>query len=84
MNHYDAVRNNAVARYLLGEMDEAELEQYEAHFFECPVCAREIIVGRDLVESLRAALASPALSTSQSHKLRRCRLLIRIHGTHIN
>jgi anti-sigma factor RsiW len=82
MNHDDAIRSNAVARYLLGEMDEAELERYEAHFFACRVCAREIAVGRELIESLRAALAAPA--TSRSHKLQRCRVLVRSYTSRIN
>jgi hypothetical protein len=81
MKHDDAIRNNAVARYLLDEMGDAEVEQYEAHFFECRWCAQEIKVGAEFMESLRVALASPTPPVSQ---VRRCRLLIRIYGTRIN
>ena len=81
MNHDEAIRSNGVARYLLGEMDGAELEQFEAHFFECRLCAREITVGSELLECLRADLTSPVSSVSPSQKLRRCRVLIRIHLT---
>jgi hypothetical protein len=81
MNHNDAVRSNAVARYLLGEVGNAELEHYEAHFLECSVCAGEIRAGRGLIETLRALLASPTALVVQSHRPRRCRLLNRIYGT---
>ena len=42
MTHDAAVQSRAIARYLLDEMGDAELEQYEAHFFECRWYAREI------------------------------------------
>jgi hypothetical protein len=67
MTHDDAIRSHAVARYLLDEMGDEEQEQYEAHFFECRMCAQEIKVGSELLASLRGALASPAYSIVQSH-----------------
>jgi anti-sigma factor RsiW len=84
MNHDDAIRSAAFARYLLGEMNDSERDQYEAHFFECRICANKIRVGFELMESLRAAVASRAPSVSPARTLRRCRLLMRVHANRIN
>jgi len=79
MNHDEAFRNNAVARYLLDEMNRAEMEAYEAHCFVCPVCAQELIVFSELLAELRAAFASAASPTEQ---LRRCRSLNTLRWRH--
>jgi hypothetical protein len=78
MDHEYAFRSNAVARYLLDEMNALEMEQYEAHFFQCRLCAQEVKVCSELLESLRAVVASPLPLAEQ---FRRCRGLIRIYGT---
>lgn len=61
MKHDDAIRSFATARYLLGEMSNAEREDYEAHFFACAVCSQEIRVGFDFIEQLRNGLCISGL-----------------------
>jgi len=42
MEHKDAVRLNAAEKYVLGEMPEAQREEYEEHYFDCAACAEEL------------------------------------------
>ena len=62
MDHADAVGNQAVERYLLGEMPGAEAEVFERHFFECGDCAQELESGVLLAENMRAALAESSVA----------------------
>jgi hypothetical protein len=54
MDHHDAVRTLAAERYLLEEMSEAEREEFEAHYFECPTCAESVRTGAALADAARA------------------------------
>lgn len=42
MEHKEAVRLNAAEKYLMGEMPEAQRDEYEEHYFDCPECASEL------------------------------------------
>lgn len=53
MNHEEAVRTQAAERYLLGEMNEAERDAWEAHFFSCAVCAEELKAGAGFVNAVQ-------------------------------
>jgi len=56
MDHVEANRRFAAEQYLLGEMSEAEREEFEQHFFECPECAEALETGALLVEDAKAVL----------------------------
>ena len=58
MDHFEAVNNQAVEQYLLGQMPEAEIEEFEQHFFECGICAEEVQSGIVFQENARAAFAA--------------------------
>jgi len=67
MDHNEAIQSKAAERYLLGELTAEEREQYEEHFFVCPVCAQEVTAGavfmdnaRDVLSSEKAPAAVPA------------------------
>jgi hypothetical protein len=55
MDHIESVNNQAVERYLLGQMPEAEIDAFEKHFFECVTCAEEVESGVLFQENARAA-----------------------------
>ncbi len=42
MNHTEAVSSSAVDRYLLGQLSDAETQEFEQHFFDCLECSREL------------------------------------------
>jgi Putative zinc-finger len=43
-------------RYLLGELSDAERVEFEAHYFQCPTCAEDVLAASAFVENARAAL----------------------------
>lgn len=43
MNHEDAVKSMATERYTLDEMEPAERNAFEEHFFDCSVCADDVV-----------------------------------------
>jgi hypothetical protein len=45
VKHEEAEASMAAERYVLGELHDRELEQFEEHFFSCPECAQDV---RDL------------------------------------
>lgn len=55
MDHDTAVKTLAAERYVLRDMDLTEASAYEAHYFECRTCARELQDTEDFVENARAA-----------------------------
>ena len=55
MDHREAVAAHAAERYLLGEMNWGERDEFEAHFFECPDCGRDVQEGAAFEANLREA-----------------------------
>src|SRR5689334_23901114 len=62
MNHTEAIDKNAVERYLGGELSIVESDEFEAHFFECTVCAEELRTGAIFEENARAVFREDARS----------------------
>ena len=58
MDHTDAVRLNATERYLLDEMDPAQLDQFEEHLFDCQECALDVRAAAKFLEHSRNVLAT--------------------------
>jgi hypothetical protein len=42
MNHETAIESQAAERYMLAQMTEAERDDFEEHYFDCFVCARDV------------------------------------------
>jgi hypothetical protein len=55
MDHANAIATLAVERYLLGELDDDEVESFEAHYFDCALCADDVRDGMRLIEGGREA-----------------------------
>ena len=53
MDHDLAIQDNVAERYLLGELNEVEMEEYEEHFFSCAVCAQEVKLGSEFIDHAR-------------------------------
>lgn len=54
MDHELAVQNQAVERYVLGEMQPDERDAFEEHYFECESCAGDVRATSDFVEAAKA------------------------------
>jgi hypothetical protein len=57
MDHLKAVNDQSAERYLLGEMSDFEVEEFEHHYFECVECALAVEAGEVFVANARAMLA---------------------------
>lgn len=67
MDHEFAIKNHFAERYLLRELTDSERDEFEAHYFECTVCADEVKSADAFIENTRAALsAAPAANTPQA------------------
>ncbi|MEP7364857.1 MAG: hypothetical protein ABI972_16510 [Acidobacteriota bacterium] len=67
MDHEFAIKNHFAERYLLRELTGSERDEFEAHFFECTVCADEVKSADAFIENARAALAAvPAANASKA------------------
>lgn len=64
MEHTDAILTNAVERYLLGEMPEAEQGIFEEHYFDCRVCAADVTDGTRMMMAGRAVAAEEAQTSN--------------------
>ena len=53
MNHDEAIREQAVERYLLGELPEDARARFEEHFFDCAQCASDLKESTLFVDALR-------------------------------
>ena len=53
MEHDFAMKSLAAERYLLGEMQPEEREDFEAHYFECRACALDVRAGAAFEENAR-------------------------------
>lgn len=60
MEHHTALASKASERYLLGEMNEPERFEFEAHFFECAECADDVRTGAALARGIKAVCAEDA------------------------
>lgn len=60
MTHEEAVRTQAVERYLLRELSDPDRDAFEEHYFSCPECAQEVRAGAAFTASARALFAEQA------------------------
>ncbi len=56
MDHQSAVDRRLTERYVLDELEEAELTEFEEHFFECTACAEDVLRATSLVANIKAVL----------------------------
>jgi hypothetical protein len=59
MNHQEAEGSSAVERYLQGEMQDDDRDQFEAHYFSCVICAKDVQAGFLFRENARIVLREP-------------------------
>jgi hypothetical protein len=56
MDHNEAVRLQAVEKYVLGELPQNLRDEYEEHFFDCEECAADINAAAGFVDVSREVL----------------------------
>jgi hypothetical protein len=56
MNHQLAEQTQAVDKYLLNELNEAERLEFEEHYFDCQICAEQLQHNAIVVDNLKQVL----------------------------
>jgi hypothetical protein len=64
MDHQEATDTLAAERYLLGEMEGAERDAFEAHFFDCAYCADDVRDAALMKDGVRTGLMNGKRRTS--------------------
>jgi len=59
MEHADAVKLQAVEKYILGELPASLREEFEAHYFGCPECALSVRTGVAFLAGSREYFKEP-------------------------
>jgi putative zinc finger protein len=63
MDHQEALRLQAVEKYILGELTPALREQFEEHYFDCPECAKDLKAVGNFVTASRLVLQDEEISS---------------------
>lgn len=56
MSHEQAVRSQAVERYVLGELTQEEREAFEGHYFDCSACFDQVKLSAQFLRQAREVL----------------------------
>jgi putative zinc finger protein len=64
MDHDVVVGQKMTERYLLNELDPEVRDEFEEHFFDCPVCALDVRAGAMFVEQSKVVLAEKPIEAS--------------------
>lgn len=64
MNHQLAEQTQAVDKYLLNELTEAERLEFEEHYFDCQICAGQLKQNAIVVDNLKQVLLEEKRETS--------------------
>ena len=65
MNHQLAEQTQAVDKYLLNELNEAERLEFEEHYFDCQACSDQLKHNAIVVDNLKQVLLEDQRDTSE-------------------
>ena len=66
MDHLQSLATKASERYLLGEMSEPERFDFEAHYFECEECAKDVCAADAMIRGIKSVCAEDAAYQPQT------------------
>lgn len=61
MDHNEALKSEAVERYILNEMSDGERDRFEEHYFDCRECGADVLAGERLMANGRAVVREPVV-----------------------
>jgi hypothetical protein len=56
MNHDDAIKSLAAERYILDDLDPAERDAFEEHFFDCTECTADVCDTAKIADGVRTGI----------------------------
>ena len=70
MDHQLSIRTQTPERYVLGELSPQDREAFEAHFFECAECAREVRLAQEFADNAAAVFREEASTIAIASRAR--------------
>lgn len=70
MDHNEAVRLQAAAKYLCGELTRGQRDEYEEHYFGCPTCAEELKTSVAFMESAKQVVREDGAQAAENNRVR--------------
>lgn len=75
MNHDYIIESNLIDQYVLGTLAADQVEEFEAHFVDCPECVDQLKISRSFIHDLKAlAVQETLFSDRQGSRTQRWRL----------
>src|SRR6185436_16132166 len=68
MDHRQAIATHAAERYLLNELNDADRNAFEDHYFTCVTCAEDVKAGAQMQQGIRGGMLDKA-GVAQSAKV---------------
>lgn len=69
MDHNEAVRLQAAAKYLCGELTRVQRDDYEEHYFDCPTCAEELKTTAAFMESAKQVVRESSIQATENNRV---------------
>lgn len=76
MDHEYITEFNLIDQYLLGRLATDEVEEFEAHFVDCPECVERLNISRSLIDDLKGFAAQETLRSVNAGPAPRQRWLV--------
>jgi anti-sigma factor RsiW len=61
MNHDYIIESNLIDQYVLGTLAADQIEEFEAHFVDCPECVDQLNISRSFIHDLKGLAAQETL-----------------------
>ena len=71
MDHTEALRQQVVEKYILGELSAPLRDEYEEHYFDCSACALDVQTLSTFVDVSRAMMRGEALAQERETSIQR-------------
>jgi len=65
MDHSEAVRLQAAVKYVLGELPQAQRDEYEEHYFDCAECALDLKAAAAFVDTTREVMRAERQNSTE-------------------
>jgi hypothetical protein len=68
MDHNEAIQLQAAVKYVLGELSQAQREEYEEHYFDCAECALDLKALATFADTVREVLRQEKASAAAADR----------------
>jgi hypothetical protein len=69
MNHEYIIESNLIDQYVLGKLAADQVEEFEAHFVDCPECVEQLKISRSFIHDLKGLAVQETLLSEQRREI---------------